>query len=238
MKRSALYPTLTILAFATCPTVCADAIVIDKIYHPYVQPLEQEFEWRASLQNNQPGRPDKLQHYRFAYGRSLGNKWFVEAYVVGQDSDDTSFDIEGYALEAQRQLTEQGQYWADFGVVFELEKKSSRDAWEFSSGLLAEKEWGKWSGTANLFLMQEWGSDVNNKLDSQLGLQARYRHARGFEPALEFYSGKDTRGIGPAAMGQVRLNDGRQIAWEAGIIFGVGSKSPDATLRFLLEFEF
>lgn len=216
----------------------ADGVIIDKIYHPYVQPLEREFEWRAIWQNQQPGRRDSLQRYRFAYGQSIGDKWFVEFYLLGENSDDISFDIEGYEIEAQRQLTEQGEFWADWGLVFELERERDVDAWEFSTGLLAEKEWGRWSGTANLFLMHEWGSDIEEETETRLGLQARYRYARGLEPAVEFYSGEDTRGLGPAVLGQVRLGGRRQLTWEAGAIFGLDSKSPDTTLRFLLEFEF
>ncbi len=216
----------------------ADGVVIDKIYHPYVQPLEREFEWRATLQDRQPGRPDDLQVYRMAYGMSLGEKWFAEVYLVGTNSDEGSFEISGYELEALRQLTEQGEYWADWGVVFELEKEDDLDAQEFSAGLLAEKEWGQWSGTANLFLIQEWGSDIPDETETQLGLQARYRYAPGFEPAVEVYSGEDTRGIGPAVLGQLPLGGRRQLRWEAGAIFGLDSKSPDTTLRFLLEFEF
>ena len=219
-------------------TAAADGVVIDKIYHPYVQPLEQELEWRASLQNQQPGVPDDLAVYRFAYARSLGEKWFGELYLVGQRSDDASFDVEAYEVEALRQLTEQGEYWADWGVVFELEKLRGREAWEFAAGALAEKEWGRWSGTANLFVMQEWGSDIKDELETRLGLQARYRHSPAFEPAIEFYSGEDTRGVGPVALGLVRLGGKRKLRWEAGAIFGLDSKSPDTTLRFLLEFEF
>jgi hypothetical protein len=227
------------LLLATAPAALwADGVVIDKIYHPYIQPLEKEFEWRAIHQDRQPGRPDDLQQYRLAYGQSLGDKWFAEIYLVGSKSDADSFDIEGYEIEAQTQLTEQGEYWADWGLVFELEKADEVDAWEFSTGLLAEKEWGKWSGTANLFLEHEWGSDIADETESRLGLQARYRYSPGFEPAVEIYSGEDTRGIGPAALGQLPLGGKRQIRWEAGVIFGVDSKSPDTTLRLLFEFEF
>lgn len=227
------------LLLATAPaSVLADGVVIDKIYHPYVQPLEKEFEWRAILQDRQPGRPDNLQLYRFAYGQSLGDKWFAEIYLVGSKSDADSFDVEGYEIEAQTQLTEQGEYWADWGLVFELEKADAADAWEFSTGLLTEKEWGRWSGTANLFVEYEWGADIPDETETRLGLQARYRYAPGFEPAVELYSGEDTRGIGPAALGQLRLGGKRQLRWEAGVIFGLDSKSPDTTLRFLLEFEF
>jgi len=216
----------------------ADGVVIDKIYHPYVQPLEQEFEWRATMQDHQPGVADDLAVYRFAYARSLGEKWFGEVYLVGQRSDASSFDVDAYEVEALRQLTEQGEYWADWGVVFELEKERGLDAWEFAAGVLAEKEWGRWSGAANLFAIQEWGSDVRDELETRLGLQARYRYSPAFEPAIELYSGEDTRGIGPVAMGLVRFGGKRQLRWEAGAIFGVDNQSPDTTLRFLLEFEF
>ena len=66
----------------------------------------------------------------------------------------------------------------------------------------------------------------------------RYRYSKAFEPALEVYSGQDTQGLGPAFMGQVNMSGRRKLKWEAGIIFGLGSKSPDQTLRLLAEFEF
>ena len=216
----------------------ADGVVIDKIYHPYVQPLEREFEWRALWQNRQPGRPDDLQRYRFAYGQSLGDRWFAEVYLVGDRSAEDAFSLDAFEVEAQRQLTEQGEFWADWGVVFELEKERGLDAWEFATGLLAEKEWGRWSGTANLFLMHEWGGDVVDETETRLGLQARYRYSRAFEPAIELYSGEDTRGIGPAVLGQFALGGRRQARWEAGVIFGVGSASPETTVRLLFELEF
>jgi hypothetical protein len=240
VNRFAALPFLAIgaLLVALPGTAHADGVIIDKIYHPYVQPLEREFEFRSIWQDRQPGRPDDLQLYRFAYGQSFGEKWFAEVYLVGERSDSADFSVTSYEIEAQRQLTEQGEFWADFGVVFELEKERNKDAWEFSTGFLAEKEWGRWSGTANLFLMHEWGGDVVDETETRLGLQARYRYSRAFEPAIELYSGEDTRGIGPAVLGQAALGGRRQMRWEAGVIFGVGSESPDTTLRLLFEFEF
>ena len=238
MKQNFLLVVALLALGSTAGTLRADGMIIDKIYHPYVLPLEREFEWRASIQDQQPGQPDHLRRYRMAYGMSLGEKWFAETYLVGNQSEDHSFHVKGFELEAQRQLTEQGEYWADWGVVFEVEKEDDPQAWAFATGLLAEKEWGKWSGTANLFLMYEWGSHIKDETETRMGLQARYRHSPGFEPAVELYAGEDTRGIGPAALGQLPLGGRRQIKWEAGAIFGIDHKSPDTTLRFLLEFEF
>jgi hypothetical protein len=213
-------------------------MVIDKIYHPYVHPLEQELEARASLQDRQPGQPDDLGLYRFAYGRAFGERWFGEIYLVGQNSAEQGFDLSGYELEAMRQLTEQGEYWADWAVLFELENQDDLDIWEFSTGLLAEKEWGKWSGTANFFVSQEWGDDIADELETALGLQARYRYSRSIEPAIELYKGDNTFAVGPVLLGQINLQGKQRLAWEAGAIFGLDSVSPDTTLRFQLEFEF
>jgi len=212
--------------------------VIDKIYHPYVQPLEQELEYRMIHQDEQPSAADNTWFYQLAYGRSLNDRWFAEVYLVGEKSDDQSFDIEAYELEVKWQLTEQGEFWADWGMLFELEKEANEDVWEFATAVLLEKEWGKWSGSANFWVLNEWGSDIKNELNARLNLQARYRYSRAFEPAIEFYSGEDTRGLGPAFLGQIQLGNKQRLSWEAGVIFGLDSKSPNRTLRFLLEFEF
>ena len=229
--------TLSLLVFWTGQSL-ADGFVIDKIYHPYVQPLEQELEWRMIYQDEQPSAADNTWLYQLAYGRSLNDRWFLEAYLVGEKSDEESFGIEAYELEAKWQLTEQGEFWADWGLLFELEKEANKDVWEFATAVLVEKEWGKWSGAANFYVINEWGSDIKNELETRLNLQARYRYSQAFEPAIEFYSGQDTRGLGPAFLGQVKMGNRQRLRWEFGAIFGLDSKSPNRTLRLLLEFEF
>jgi len=239
MKTRALILTVNLgILLAYSAASQANGIVIDKIYHPYVRPLEQEFEWRSILQDHQPGVADNTQLYRFAYGRALNERWSAEAYVVGEKSRNQSFRVEGYELEAQLQMTEQGEYWADWGMLFEIEKQANKDLWVFSTAILVEKEWGKWSGTANLFLLGEWGSDIANEIESRVGLQARYRYSRVFEPAIEFYRGQNTVGIGPAILGQIKLPNRKKLNWEAGVIMGLEDSSPNRTLRLLLDFEF
>ncbi len=235
MKRQYLSVLLLLGHAQLC---LADGAVINKIYHPYVQPLEQEIEFRAALQDDQPGRDDHMQLYQFAYGRSLSDRLFAEVYLIGQRSDDENFQVEAYELEALWQLTEQGEFSADWGLLFELEKEKALNIWEFSTGLLTEKEWGKWSSTANLIVTYEWGRDIDNEIDSSLGLQLRYRYSSVIEPGIEFYSGEDTRALGPVLLGQIKLDGKRKLKWELGAIFGVNSDSPNQTLRLLTEFEF
>jgi len=216
----------------------ADGSSVDKVYHPYVQALERELELRFIGQNDDrtPGGDGKI--VRFGAGRSWSDRWMTEAYLIGQSDDDSSFSIEAFELEAKLQLTEQGEFWADWGMLFEVEREWADDIWEISGAVLALKEWGRWVTTANLALLYESGDRIDNEWETSLAFQGRYRVSRYFEPALEFYSGEDTRGLGPVATGTVRIGLRAQLRWEAGVILGLDSKTADETYRAMFEFEF
>jgi len=108
---------------------------------------------------------------------------------------------------------------------------------ELASGLILEKAWGRWVGTANLWLIYEH-SPINAEFETALALQTRYRYKPYLEPAIEFYAGQDTRGLGPVLMGDLKFGPGKKLHWEAGIIFGLETDSPDNTWRFSTEYEF
>ena len=214
------------IAFTT--VTHADGLAIDKVYHPYVQDLEREVEWRMIS-------ADGEQKHRLGIGKSVSDRLFIEGYLIVSNNESS---IDAYELEAKWQLTEQGEYAVDWGVLLELEKDRYDNNWELTTGLLMEKEWGSWTGTANFRAIYEWGDTINAGLESALALQARYRFSRYFEPALEFYSGQNTRGIGPVIMGDVKFGAGKKLHWEVGSIIGLDSSTPDNTWRFLTEFEF
>lgn len=214
----------------------ADGLVVDKVYHPYVDALEKEIEYRGIFQERQQSPEGPTQLHKLSFGGAIGQRWFAEAYVIGEKSSSGNFDVEGYELELKWQLTEQGEYSADWGLVFEYEKE--QDVEEVSVGILTEREWGRWSGALNLFLIEEWGEGIDNEFESSVAAQVRYRYSPQFEPALELYSGQDFTGIGPVVMGKVNLGVRKSLGWEAGIIFGVDSDSTEQTFRFLLEYEF
>jgi len=213
-------------------------LTIDKIYHPYVQPEEREIELRTVIENNANSPAGDRKTLRLGYGQSFNDRWFGEVYLIGYANDDNSLHLGAFEIEALWQLTEQGEYFADWGMLFELEKEKDENIAEVSAGVLVEKEWGRWTGTANLYGIYEFGSDVDNEFKTTLGLQARYRKSRHFEPAIELYRGEATFGIGPVLLGSHSLGSGRQVRWEAGLIFGVDSDTPDQVFRGLLELEF
>ena len=212
-------------------SAAADKLAIDKIYHPYVQSMEKEFEWRSIY-------PDSSETQRFAYGQAVSDNLFLEGYVNSQEITNEDYKVNSYAMEARWQLTDQGEYSADWGAVAELEKTAGQDSWEASTALIAEKQWNRWLGTANLWFNYKWGSDRKQEFNPALSLQARYRYSPYFEPAVEYYTGKYTKAMGPVMMGDLNFSHGRKLHWEVGSILGLDARTPNMTWRFLAEFEF
>ncbi len=231
-------PLVYALVLQSAPAL-SDGSVIDKVYHPYVEQLEWEIEWRMTHEDQNPtSGVDDVQTHRLGMGHGFGEFLFAEAYLIGRRSADDSLDLYAYELEVLWQLSEQGEYVLDYGLLFELEKEDEEDIWEYGTTLLLEKEFGRFSGTANLGLIYEWGSDIKDEWESSLAVQGRYRMSPRFEPAIELYMGEDTLGIGPVLTGTERLGGRRALRWEAGVILGAEDDTADYTLRAVLEYEF
>lgn len=217
----------------------ADGSAIDKVYHPYVEQLEWEVEWRATVADEDPvSGGERVQSHLLGLGRAVSEYIFVEAYLIGAMSSDESLELDAYEVEVRWQLTEQGEYALDYGLLFELEKERNEDIWEYATVLLLEKELGRFSTTANLGLIYEWGDDIRDEWETTFAVQGRYRYSRRFEPALELYAGEDTLGAGPVVMGLESFSPMTALKWQAGVIFGMDSDTADYTLRLALEYEF
>ena len=84
----------------------ADGIVVDKIYDPYVQPLETELEWRVVGQEDKLV-PDVVKH-SLGFGRSISDRWAYELYAIGRKCAGDRLSINTDDLNLKWQLTEQG----------------------------------------------------------------------------------------------------------------------------------
>lgn len=216
----------------------ADSNSINKVEHPYIQPQEKEISLLSLYQKDKdPGKNYVLKH-RLSVGSALSEKWFAEIAVSGKNDSSQSFKASSYEAELKWQITEQGEYSADYGLIFEYENEHDIDIEEVSVNLLVEKQFGKWVGTTNLASIYEWGKDISNEFETALAVQAKYRYKPTLEPAIEFYSGEINKGIGPVLTGTHRLAPGKKLKWEAGVILGIDEDSSDQTYRALLEFEF
>lgn len=234
--RNSVVLVLTVLLMWLFSAACrADGMVVDKVYHPYVLPLERELEWRLLSRQTEAGN---VLAQRLGLGWSLSETVTAEGYLIGERDNTGNFDLAAYEIESRWQIVEQGRYWADIGMLFELEKQHKSKAYEATTGFLLEKEFGRTSITLNAFLVKEWGSEISNEWESEFRAQVRYRLYSAFQPAIELYSGEDFVGIGPGFIGLYRFQGQRQLKWEAGFITEVSQSGKDHSFRLALEFEF
>tara|TARA_R110001583_G_scaffold34122_4_gene114840 strand:- start:2802 stop:3536 length:735 start_codon:yes stop_codon:yes gene_type:complete len=217
-------------------TVCyADGSPIDKVYLPYVQPLEQEIEYRM-LAREVDG--ENVSQHKLGYGSWLLENWFAEFYVMGEKTEE-EFVISDYEAEVKLQLTEQGEFDIDLGLMFEVEKSADADdAWEAAAGLLAVKNFNKISVAANAFLVREWGKDRMAEFEQYGAVQVRYRLAPQFEPGIELYIGEEVSAIGPVMMGRLRVASQQKLFWQLGMLFDDSNQGSNRILQLQLEYEF
>ncbi|MEZ5491551.1 MAG: hypothetical protein R3F50_14715 [Gammaproteobacteria bacterium] len=212
---------------------------VDKVYHPYVQPLETEIEYRTVYHTDDDPLEDGVARHRFAIGRAVTDRIFVEGYLIGKETPLDDFRLDAWELETKVQLTEQGEFWADWGVLFEFERERSESITELGVALLMEKQISSTLiGTVNFGTEYEFGSDIDNEFDFDVAAQLRYRFSERFEPGLEFYSDEITSAAGPVFQGVERFGVARKLFWELGALFPLNDTTPDTTIRFMLEFEF
>jgi len=217
------------------PISWADGIPVDKVYQPYVLANEREFEWRFMSRQNDDGN---VLAQRFAYGHAVSEYLTIEGYIVGERDDTGDFGLQAYEIEARWMLTDQGELWADWGMLFELEKQHKEDTYEFTTGLLFEKEFTQTSLTINALLVYEWGKDIQDEFETEFRLKYRYRYLPSLQPSIEIYTGENFVGVGPGFMGVHRYEGQKQLKWELAFIAGLNGDSKDHTLRFALEYEF
>lgn len=210
---------------------------IDKIYHPYVEAYKSEIEYRTLYKNDNNAIRDGVQFHRLSFGHSITERFSMEAYVIAKNLPNDSLSINGFELEGKLQLTEQGEFWSDWGMLFEIERDTQLNKWEGDVGLLWEKQWGKWIGSINFFTGYEFGSGIEDEIETVFHSQMKYRWSRYLEPAIELYMDENARGLGPVFLGTQKLGINK-LRWELGIIFGLNSRTADQNLRFLLDFEF
>lgn len=239
-------PLLSSVLLGTClfesVAVYADGSVVDKVYHPYVNALEWEFESQtfARERDTLTGETDDLLQ-KLGLAHALEDWIKVEAYLLASD-DPISDELEwlGFELEALMQLSEQGEYTFDYGLLVEVERDWQANNNEISVTGLVEREFGKVSLTLNPGLVYEWGETKQQEFETKLNGLLRYRYQPYLEPGIEIHLGQNDKMVGPSMGGQFRLagDRGRSLSYNVGAFFPLDATSAEHTFRLLLEYEF
>ncbi len=208
------------------------------MYDPYVHFQEHEVEYRGLFQQDDDPTLNGMKLHKLGYGTSITEKLFTEVYFIGSNREDDGVKLDATEVELKWQLTEQGQYSNDWGLLFELERENDFDHWEAASTLIMLHEWNRWVATANLSVLYEWGDQTQSEWETAFSGQFRYRYNESLEPAIEFYQAQDTQGIGPVLTGLVRFGQTGKLYWRTGVILGLDKTTPESSWVLNLEYEF
>lgn len=225
---------LVVVLLAFSSGLVADTGRVGRIYYPYVNPLEREFELQVLSAQDDTLKEDHIDAIKLGYGQSFGDQWYGETMLSFERVVSDSWRLASIELEGLYQLTEQGEYDSDYGLLFELEYNRDLEYYEAATALVVAHDWGRYSGAANLALKYEAGEYIQSELETSLALQGRYRWMREFEPGIEWHKAQNLNALGAVAQGRV----GVSWQWFVGLYGGLDDTSPSVSVNTYLEYEF
>jgi hypothetical protein len=243
MSRAVAAPALA-AALAFCGIAHADPD--DYVATPGVEYGEREIELRLGTAAPTDGERHSAAALAFGYGVTPG--WFTEVYGKWHRSGATSFDA--FEWENRFQLTEPGQYFADLGLLVEIERPRDRaEGYELRLGPLLQKDFGPVQANLNVLIERHYRAAEPEATELGYQWQLRYR----FQPAFDFGAQgfgdvgawndwapahEQSHVVGPAIFGKLNLGGRQVLKYDAALLFKVSSAAPARTLRAQLEYEF
>ena len=242
--RKALVLLVAVHMLASAPLAHADPD--DYVAVPAVEYGEREIELRIGSASATEEHRESAASLAFGYG--LTPWWFTEIYGKWHRSGATSFDA--IEWENRFQLTEPGQYFADFGLLVEIERPRDRaEGYELRIGPLMQKDFGRVQANLNVLLERDYHASDPEQTELGYQWQLRYR----LVPALDFGAQgfgevgpwndwapvrEQAHIAGPAIFGKFNAGGRQVLKYDAAVLFKLSSAAPATTLRAQLEYEF
>jgi len=211
------------------------------IYSPIVETGETELELRGHYDHDSDTARDGSQEYVLDFGRGVKPRWFTEAVFEYESPAQGSGELTSIEWENILQLTEQGQYAADWGLLLTYAKSlEDMHADKVEFGPLMQMESGRRVWINNLVFEREIGAWSDSGVDWKYASRVQWRLRPEFEPGLEVFADKDQLQAGPVITGRGsrQSSAASHLAWRAGLLAGLNRESPDLSLVFQLEAEF
>ena len=236
-------------AFGLISGLSANAHAGDyQVYSPNVVKGEKEIELRGFRSWGTGPNTGTEQATRFAVGYSPTDYWATELYVNAEKEPGENLKVEEYEWENRLQLTPQGKYWADVGLLNENEiPRFSHDPYEIKIGPSFSKDFGRLTAQLNLLAAHQYGTNAAPGVELSYRSRLEYRLNSRLSPVIEAYGqpvgrighwGQPRHQIGGGIMGQALLGAGKNLRYSAVILFGASNSAADTTGVFRLEYEF
>ena len=256
MKRIRILRTRNIIALTVAGAAIATPARADigelKVYSPLIETGVLEFEYRGARTFDSDPAKNDAEAQKFSLGYGLTDWWFFEAYGEWAKDPGGTTHFDGTEWESVFQLTEPGEYWANFGLLAEYERVQNRktDSDEIDIGPLIERDFGPITADLNLMFSRQIGPRISERgVGFDFRLQARWRLMPEFQPGFEAFGDLGPIGalnplreqqhlVGPAFQGRFTLGSlPGNLQYNTGYLFGLTNASPGGVLKFILEYE-
>ena len=219
-----------------------------KVYDPYVEKREMEFEARGNIDFDTHAAKDNLQKQKYGLGYGVTDYWFTEVYGEvekerNDDGEDLNFKFTEVEWENKFQLTKPGKYPVDVGFLLEYAVSAEdKHADNLEWALLLDKDIGKVENIANFVLAHQVGGGHTNETSGEFAWASRYYVDYHFQPGFEYHAdfgglneGKSfdeqSHQIGPVFHGNIV----RHFSYDIGYLFGASEAAPHGTLKWIIE---
>ena len=228
----------------------AQAGPADNIYSPIIDYREWEFELKGGIQDF--GNRDRGElAYKFTFGYGIAPRWFSEIEVEYPRTPGNAARVEEIEWENIFQLTEHGEHWLDVGIFNEISHNRLQHKNFFAIGPMFQQESGRSQINLNILwkrqvsAVQE-GDAGNSRNALSYAVQWKWNLRPAFQPGVQAFGSlgdpahlrSQELKLGPAFFGAARLGNGRNLKYNAALLGGLTRETPNATLRFQLEYEF
>jgi len=221
----------------------------DYVYMPNVTYGEREIDLKAGGWKRRD--EDRLSAWSIGYGYGITQRWGTELYLKYESSGGehlTKFDA--WEWENKFQITEQGEYPVDAGLILEIERPKDRaEGYEIKLGPLFQTDFGNWQLNGNLLFQRSIRAATPQHTEFGYQWQVKYRWKPAFEYGLQGFgevgawnhwdpAGERTHRFGPAVFGKIPLGGSQAIRYNAAWLIGATPGAPRNTFRTQVEYEF
>ena len=221
-----------------------------KVYTLNIEAGESELEFLGGTYDDDNNNVDGERAWKVAIGHGVTDWWKSEVEFEWEKESNEGTKYTEVELVNIFRFTEPGEYFVDVGLFTELKfPDEGDDANKLEIGPMFQKEIGRTVNNLNLIWVRDYGSNADHDTEFEYTWQSRWKG----NPALEFgVQGMGETGnwddskpghdqehkMGPAIFGEIKTGPGHnKMKYDAAVLVGMTDDTPDATLRFQVEYE-
>lgn len=227
------------------------AFAISNPKSPLVDEGELESSYKGEWHHDDDDKDRKnIQEHVIGLGYGFAPKWAAEAELEFARESMESLDLEKIEVEVKRQLTDEGDFWWDVGVLgyykfgVDTQTRDQKELW-----LLTQNTFHHFTTRVNLEL-EHTHNQTGGDVDLEARAQTRYNLSSAFKPGIEWHANfndidhieNTEQYVGPAAYGHLTFLEAlvpgdAEFEYELAYLFGITDTASDGAVRWKLEYK-